>query len=83
MTFQSRGKGFGVSPGSEQQEGSVSINTTFGQGKKKKGKKKWSLGRFLAVLAKGELSKAQAQAAFQELSLELLVSKQDRFHFKA
>lgn len=81
MIFQGRGKGFGVSPGSEQQEGSVSINTTFGQGKKKK-KKKWSLGRFLAVLAKGELSKAQAQAAFQELSLELLVSKQDRFHFK-
>lgn len=45
--------------------------------------RKRCLGRFLAVLAKGDLGKAQAQAAFQELSLELLVSKKDWFHFKA
>lgn len=28
-------------------------------------RKKWRLGRFLAVSVKGEFSKAQAQAAFQ------------------
>lgn len=34
MTFQGGGKDFGVNPGSEQQEGSVSINAAFGQEKK-------------------------------------------------